>query len=324
MRACGFFLILTLVPAWAYAGEPSWFIKTIIPGNDCIYAVGHSQLQPTEQQARDEAIANASKEFVRYCKIEVEESDTSTETYMETKRGKTASSVRLHSSNTVRTNAAVSGALPEEWFVRKEYASFRASVLLRIPKSEFERISQEQPARLSMDMLFYYEDASGKLQMLSNGSILRSGEGYALYVKPDDTCYLYVYRVNQDGKAMRIFPNKRFKTADNPLPAGTDCWIPNKTGFITLDDTTGKDYFYAFGSPRRIKEFEGDDALMISKIKMEYTVKKEQMENAMVAERKKRKAIQPKKHTDALEVKKKLLSDSAFVYETWYWHSYNK
>ncbi|HDP98209.1 MAG TPA: DUF4384 domain-containing protein, partial [bacterium] len=71
-----------------------------------------------------------------------------------------------------------------------------------------------------------------------------------------DNCYLYIFQVDALGRSDRLFPNTDFNTADNPLIAGQDYWIPNTEQYFMLDETTGKEQFYIFASPESIVELE--------------------------------------------------------------------
>ncbi len=316
-------LLPFILTAAAFAEQHhAWAGKSIIPGDHFIWAVGHSSPQQSEQLARDEAFSNALKEFSRYCKATVNAYDRSIETYG-VEKGKHDSSQNIDSQNSVLVKASVSGAVADDWFIRKEGSAVLASVLLKIPKKEYERISQENnPARVSLDILFYHEDAQGRMQTLSDGSVLRSGDGYALYVQPDNPCYLYVYQVDQLGKAYRLFPNEQWETLANPLPGSTGCWLPNSSDLFVLDETTGKEFFFVFASRDKIKEFENGSGATLTRKDLASAIAINKMGVARLRNKKDKSHIVPpkRKTTDVIEIKKKLQADGAFVYETWFWH----
>ena len=299
------------------AEKPAWFEKTIVPQGAEILAVGHSGPQADEQKAKDEALANATKEFARYCKADVDSLDRIYETYSR-ENAKTNETLSVENRNQVRVKAFVKRAVPDDWYVRREKKNWLASVLLKVPKEEFDRISTEKNVKLSLDIGFYFEDADKKMQPLGDGSVLRSGDGYAVYAKPSDTCFLYVYQVDALNKSFRLFPNPQFKTAENPVPAASVLWVPNDKEVLFLDETTGKESFYIFASPERIPVFEGEKGVNLTRGDMDLLGKK--MGAAGVRRKLDTSTVAPPAKSDVVEVKKKLQAEGAFVYETWFWH----
>lgn len=302
------------------AEKPAWFEKTIIPQGEYIFAIGHSSPRETETLARDEALAEATREFARYCKADVSSLDRIYETYSGSD-GKGTSSVAVENLSQVRVKAFVSHAAPDDWFLRREGGKYLASVILKVPKSEFERISSERNIKLSLDVSFYYEDASKKMLPLQEGSVLKSGDGYAIYVKPSDACYLYVYQVDSSGKSYRLFPNDEYKTASNPLPAALPLWIPNESDVMYLDENTGKESFYLFASPERIPELEGPGAASLNRRDIDSVASVKKMGAAGVRQKLNPSVVAPPAGAaDAAQVRNKLQGEGAFTYETWFWH----
>lgn len=312
-------LLLAQLARPVHAAKPEWIKKTIIPEGDFIYSVGHSRPQKDERDARDEAIANATKEFVRYCKTDIDSLSRIYETYS-SEDGKVSEKTEIESRDQVRIKAFVKRAIVEEWHVRRKKRRYLASVLLKIPKEEYDRISAERNVKLSVDIGFYYEDADKTMQPLSDGSVLRSGDGYALYLKPSDTCFIYVYQVDALNKSYRLFPNKDFNTAGNPVPAGATLWIPNDKEVLFLDETTGKEYFYVLASPEKIAEFEGERSISLTRKSLDSTIGLKKMGPAGVRKKLDTTKITPPGKTDVVEVRKKLQAEGAFAYETWFWH----
>lgn len=300
-----------------------WLDKSVIIQNDHIYAVGHSQLCKTEAEAKEEALAAATKEFIRYCRVSVDSFDRSIEVYSAV-NGRVGRSSDLVSQSTVRSKAFVSRAVPEDWHIAGANGGIVASVLLKVPKSEYDRIASENNIKISLDVLFYCEDDDARMKVFSEGDVLKSGQGYALYLKPSDTCCIYVYQIDHLGKSFRLFPNADYKTASNPVSAGSDLWIPNKDDLFTLDETTGKEFFYIFASPDPLKEFEGGKGASLERKDIDNIVSLKKMGLAGVKKKIGSVRVTPpnsRSRYDVLEVKKKLQAEGAFVYETWFWHN---
>lgn len=304
--------------------KPEWYDQTLVQEDEFIYAVGHSQSRDTEQEAKDDALARAVQEIVKYSGVTVEAFDRSVET-SSIQNGKEYFSSDFETKRKIRAKAFVKRALPMDWYIQKMAKmqgnkkvgdSYLASVYLRVPEEEIERIQEEKEIKLSLDIGLYYEDDAGKLQYLSEGTVLRSGAAYAIYVRPTDNCYLYIFQVDDLGHSYRLFPNADFKTATNPLTAGQNYWIPNEEQYFVLDETTGKEQFYIFASPETIVELEGSSELQQSDMNRMLKT----MGVGGLKEKINTYSIEPPKQVQAAEVKKKLQADGAFVYETWFWH----
>ncbi|MFH2203419.1 MAG: DUF4384 domain-containing protein [Elusimicrobiota bacterium] len=321
LRCVSILLLPAMLAAWspAQAAEPDWLEKTIIPDKEHIYSVGHSRPQQDERAARDEAMAEATREFVRYCKTDIDSLNRIYEAYSSAE-GKVSEKTDIESSSQIRIKAVVKGAIAENWYVRRKKNRYQASVLLKIPKEEYERISAEKNIKLSVDIGFYYEDADKKMQALSDGSVLKSGDGYAVYLKPSDTSFIYIYQVDALNKSYRLFPNADFNTAANPVAAGTALWVPSNEEVLFLDDTTGKEYFYILAAPNKIAEFEGERAVSLARKDLDSAIGFKKMGVAGVRKKLDSRKIKPPAKTDVVEVKKKLQAEGAFVYETWFWH----
>jgi len=309
----------------SHTPQPAWVDQTIKQEGAFIYATGHSRSRPTEREAKDEALARATDEIVRYSGVTVDAFSRSIEASSMV-QGTEYYKSDFQTQSKIRAKAFVKRATPVDWYIQKiarfqgskklpDY--YKASVYLRVPEDEIERIQEEKDIKLSLDIGIYYEDEQGKLKYLTEGSVLHSGDAYALYVRPTDNCYLYIYQVDDLGRSYRLFPNKEYFTGNNPLRAGEDYWIPNTEQYFFLDETTGKERFYLFASLERIVELEGASALEQADFKR---VLKTMGVGGLKEKLNTYKVEPPKKQVQVAEVKKKLQAEGAFVYETWFWH----
>ncbi len=220
--------------------KPDWYDQTLVQEAEFIYAIGHSQPRDTEQEAKDDALARAVQEIVKYSGVTVEAFDRSVEA-SSIEDGKEYFTSDFETKRQIRAKAFVKRALPMDWYIQKMAKmqgskrvgdSYLASVYLRVPEEEIARIQEEKEIKLSLDIGLYYEDETGKLQYLNEGHVLHSGEAYTLYVRPSDNCNLYIYQVDDLGRSYRLFPNAEYFTGENPVKAGEDYWIPNWEGAI--------------------------------------------------------------------------------------------
>lgn len=170
--------------------------------------------------------------------------------------------------------------------------------------------------KLSLDIGIYYEDAQGNLQYINEGSVLHSGDAYALYVRPDDSCYLYIYQIDDSGSSYRLFPNEEYNTGINPLKSGEGRWIPNTRQYLVLDETIGKERLYIFASPHRIIELESSTAFQQADLDRILRT----MGVAGLKDKPNPYQVEPPKRVGVAGVEKKLQAQGAFVYGTWFWH----
>lgn len=99
-------------------------------------------------------------------------------------------------------------------------------------------------AKLSLEVAAVYLGSDGKLRRLHEEMILTSDDHYALYLRPAQDCYAYIYQVDSEGNVLRLFPNANLDTDTNPLEAGKEYWVPNDREFLFLDENTGTETIY--------------------------------------------------------------------------------
>lgn len=117
---------------------------------------------------------------------------------------------------------------------------------------------------LELEAGVFYEGGDGKLYPLREGMVLNSKDNYAVYVKPRQPCYVYIYQVDSTKKATRLFPNDRFTSVSGPLTTGKEYWVPEGRDYLYLDETQGLEDIYVFATRapssalESIKEAETD------------------------------------------------------------------
>jgi hypothetical protein len=177
--------------------------------------------------------------------------------------------------------------------------------------------SENQTQRAIIEAaVFYVKD--GKLQPLKEGMTLHSKDNYVLYLKPREDVYVYIFKVDTNAQAFKLFPNKQeYKTIDNPLRAGGTYWIPSEDKFFFLDDATGKEEIFFFASKKPVPALE--QANVTSKTKIEETTKL--MGVGGVSENKVSASAVVKGKSLAFDMlKTKISSSEDLIYSTWFWH----
>ncbi len=141
---------------------PVWYLRPPEGDGKYDYFVGHSVKFATEPGARDDAMANAIKQFVRYCGVEVNIFDE----YLKVTTGKTSSvlagvlSKREHEQQ--QAKGYVTSIKPKEWYIRRIRiyhdgtpidSGYKASALIMAPVEEKARVQAYAEKRRQEEVL---------------------------------------------------------------------------------------------------------------------------------------------------------------------------
>ncbi len=126
------------------------------------------------------------------------------------------------------------------------------AALLSVPEEK-----QAPLPPLSLEAALVYVGADGKLRAVREGATLTSKDNYALYLKPAQDCWVYVYQADSAGNTVRLFPNPDFDTASNPLTAGKEYWAPNSGDYYYLDENKGLETLYVVASRKPNATLDG-------------------------------------------------------------------
>ncbi|MBI5207516.1 MAG: hypothetical protein HY934_06965, partial [Candidatus Firestonebacteria bacterium] len=130
--------------------RPEWMDKTPQTNDNFEYFVGHSGKTNLERDAREDALANAINQFVKYCGVEVKTIDE----YLAISFGKSSGvidpNISLKEQNKQRAQAFVSRIKSQEWYNCKiKYSDEKiiqtgwiSSVLVSVPKDEIEKVRE--------------------------------------------------------------------------------------------------------------------------------------------------------------------------------------
>ena len=138
------------------------------------------------------------------------------------------------------------------------------SLFLRKKVLGFADSSTLSGGKINLDFGFFYENQNGKLSVLNQSAHLNSGDGFGIFVRPQQNCYLYAYQVDATGTSFRLFPNPDFGTMKNPLQAKQGVWLPNQNDLYVLDQNTGMEKIYFVVSPDPVKKLESMTGLPLN------------------------------------------------------------
>lgn len=169
-----------------------------------------------------------------------------------------------------------------------------------------------------MEIGVFYEGKDGRLLPIKDGVTLHSKDNYAIYFKPKETSYLYIFQVDAKGEAFKLFPNEEeYKTINNPLKAGRAHWIPAEGKFFFLDETVGKEEIFFFVSSKPIQQLE--KVKTTSRMVMDDTVKL--MGVGGTTESSVTVQVATKGETIPFDMARtKMNSEGNLVYSAWFWH----
>ena len=82
---------------------------------------------------------------------------------------------------------------------------------------------------------------------MTAGSVVRAGEAFQIWFKPDRDCYAYVINRDASGAMYVLFPHEQ--AISNQLEAGRAYILPNREQAYQFDNISGTETFYLAVSP---------------------------------------------------------------------------
>ena len=116
-----------------------------------------------------------------------------------------------------------------------------------VPSDRESEVAKQKDV-LELETGIYYEGGDGRLYPLREGMVLTSKDNYAIYFRPKQECYVYIYQADYSKKAFKLFPNVKYSTAENPVKVNSEYWLPAGKDYLFLDENTGEETIYIFAS----------------------------------------------------------------------------
>ena len=138
-------------------------------------------------------------------------------------------------------------AQPCELMERGDYDAALASI---------EAHLQKEPGQKTWpglkDLMLREMTVSFRIQYLAGGKMparrvergkltLSPSDKYSFVVRPSEKCYLYLFQIGSTGELQRVFPNKTYSPAKNPVPAGEQ-FIPASPKRLQVNPVAGEEY----------------------------------------------------------------------------------
>jgi hypothetical protein len=112
---------------------------------------------------------------------------------------------------------------------------------------------------LTIDLKFFYEDENSNVKLLTEDSILKSGQRVGVAFKPHSHCYVQILWWDTSGQMGRLFPNPKLTEGTGQVEEGRTYWLPLKNEgkyWYVLDDKPGYETIYFIASRERNPKLE--------------------------------------------------------------------
>lgn len=106
-------------------------------------------------------------------------------------------------------------------------------------------------AALVVETAIFHEDLEGRPRPLEAGAILHSGDGFRIYLKPRQSCYVYLLQRDSTGQFGPLNFAPALGVKDHYLRADTAYWVPSPNQWFELDRTPGEETLYVVASHER-------------------------------------------------------------------------
>jgi uncharacterized protein DUF4384 len=114
------------------------------------------------------------------------------------------------------------------------------------------------PMSLKMNIIGQRKEADGSYSeiLVSEGSVLRSGDNFQIHLEPSRTAYVYILMYDSQGKAGQIFPDPKINQPGS-VAAGSKLVVPARDLWFWLDENTGTETIYVLASEKPMTDIGG-------------------------------------------------------------------
>ena len=182
---------------------------------------------------------------------------------------------------------------------------------------------QTEKEKLSVDVGVFFEGDDGKPYPIRNGMVLYSNDNYAIYFKPSQRCYIYIFQEDSTGKVYRLFPNPQYDTKTNPVSKDKEYWVPTKDTWLYLDENVGKEWLYIIASREKSEKLESLTVLNTKALATcgeNFSDAIKTMGPAGIRASRVSKVSLPNKSVVDVLSEKTFSNKSEFIHSVWFWH----
>ncbi len=107
------------------------------------------------------------------------------------------------------------------------------------------------PLRLSMNIIGQRKEPDGSYTevLVSEGSVLRSGDNFQVHLESSRAAYVYILMYDSQGKAGQIFPDPKINQSGS-VDGGRKVVVPARDLWFWLDEHTGTETIYVLASEK--------------------------------------------------------------------------
>jgi len=117
---------------------------------------------------------------------------------------------------------------------------------------KFESGGQDHRSKAVWLQMTYLRDK--RVNVLKNGGVLTSKDGYAIEFRFENSRYVYIGQIDSHGRISAIFPNPDYLSASNPVKANQFFRIPDYGNWFKLDNTVGDETVIVVASRKPLKD----------------------------------------------------------------------
>ena len=110
---------------------------------------------------------------------------------------------------------------------------------------------------LELSVVIAKRNPDNTVSVLKSGGELTSEDHYGIFFRPTTDAFIYIFQQDSSNAIDVLFPNPDYSPQSNPVPAGTEVWVPNDIdSWFFLDDNVGQEAFMVVASRERNDELE--------------------------------------------------------------------
>jgi len=153
--------------------------------------------------------------------------------------------------------------------------------------------------------------------------VMYSNDNYAVYFKPNQRCYIYVFQQDSTGKIYRLFPNPAYGTEANPVSKDRGYWVPTKDTWFYLDENVGNERLYLIASRDKSEKLESLEKIQRKPLiasQEDFSEVIKTMGPAGIRASQVSKVSLPDKSVVDVLSEKTFSHESEFIHSVWFWH----
>jgi hypothetical protein len=115
--------------------------------------------------------------------------------------------------------------------------------------------------KMELDVKFLYDTEDNRARLLTENTVLKSGQHVAVFFKPAEDCYVHILWWDSSGQVGSLFPNPKLSAGTGLVKGGKAYWLPYKgqeggKHWYVLDDKPGWETVYFVASRERNPKLE--------------------------------------------------------------------